>query len=98
MEVNIARLKPLIDELRMCRSELNRLTNVIELIAQKHFGLTTQIVVASKSDLEETKVDYTDPDFATLLLDTERRLGRMLSEEEQAKIFEVLKMDDEDRS
>lgn len=97
MDINIARLKPLIDELRMGRIEWNRIANVLELIAQKHFGLTTQIITATKADLDETRVDYTDPDLATMILEMEKRAGRTLTEEEQAKIFTALKMDDEDR-
>lgn len=93
-DILIARLAPLVDEIRLLRAEISRLADLKELELQHLHGLTTRITKASNEDLSATKVAYSDPQYNDIISAVERRAGRTVSDEESAKIMAMLNEDE----
>lgn len=94
MDVIIARLGPVIQELKLLRLEISRLADLRELDMNSR-GITTRVSPATDKDLESTQVAYTDPEYEEIVSRIERRAGRQLTDEE-VKNIELLLQEDMD--
>lgn len=94
--IKINRNKGIITQLSRIASALERQNELKELELQTAHGITTRIVSASKEDLDETRVSYTEPRFESMLIEVERRTGRKLNDDEAAILISVLQEDREE--
>ena len=95
MDVIVARLGPLVSELRLLRAEITRLADLYELHLQHTERLTTRIVQATEADLKDTAVEYTDPEYAEVIASIEHRAGRSVTDDEARQIMQLLTEDKE---
>jgi hypothetical protein len=85
MNINLIRLKSIVTELRGIRLELARLAGLKELELERLHGISRQ-----PADVQDTQVNYTDPEYAEMVAAIERRAGRRLSDQEAAAISAIL--------
>lgn len=87
-EINITfvKLKGIVIELRNLTSAVNRLADLKELELQSVHRITTRVTSATKADLADTRVGYTDPAYSEMVSLFEKRVGRSLTDEEASKI------------
>lgn len=90
MNINLIRLKGIVEELRLLRSALERMTNLYELHLQHTERLTTQVVEATPQQLSESRVSYTDPAFGEVATLYEQRLGRAMTDEESQELGRLM--------
>jgi len=90
VNINLIRLKGIVEELRLLRSALERMTNLYELHLQHTERLTTQVVEATPQQLSESRVSYTDPAFGEVATLYEQRLGRAMTDEESQELGRLM--------
>jgi len=96
INLNVVKLLGLVRVLKEIKSELARMNELKEMELEHKDGIRTRIVDAKPRDLEETRVEYSHPEYGLMVDKLERQKGKELDEKEKELVAQFLNEDEED--
>ncbi len=95
INLNIIKLHGLVRVLREIKQELVRMNELTELSLEQKDGIRAKVRKATEEELEDSKVEYSHPEYEALVERLERASGKELDEKGRDMIAQYLSEEDE---